>query len=288
MKQPHPADDGAGSTSIIFREWRRLATGLCFATFMIGAFLFRLTAFPFYRILPIAKTRRQDLALALVHRWFNRFMRYMRAMKVIRHFEIRGLEQLDTEKPLLFVANHPTLIDVVAIMGSIPRCNCIVKRALWRHFFMGSVMRATGFIPNDHPRQLLEDCERSFASGRSLVIFPEGTRSPEHGLREFNRGAVRIAIRTGIPLVPIIVTCDPPTLMKHQPWYNVPARPVRLLLEVQKPMEWPAELLAKTSVPARVRALNHYLESWYHEQLGMSSPTPANVPEEPMDPSTDR
>jgi 1-acyl-sn-glycerol-3-phosphate acyltransferase len=57
-----------------------------------------------------------------------------------------------------------------------------------------------------------------------VLIFPEGTRSPPRGLRRFKAGAFEICLRAGVPLVPILISCDPPTLFKGLAWYALPKK----------------------------------------------------------------
>jgi 1-acyl-sn-glycerol-3-phosphate acyltransferase len=81
------------------------------------------------------------------------------------------------------------------------------------------------------------------ADGQSVLVFPEGTRSPEQGLHELQRGAFEIARRTGVPVVPILITAAPPWLMKHQPWWAVPRTMNRTRLRPlpDAPVEVPSE-----------------------------------------------
>jgi 1-acyl-sn-glycerol-3-phosphate acyltransferase len=62
-------------------------------------------------------------------------------------------------------------------------------------------------------------------------MFPEGTRSPEAGLRPFRAGAAHIASRAGVPVVPVLVRCDPPTLLRGDAWWKVPARTPTLSIQ---------------------------------------------------------
>jgi 1-acyl-sn-glycerol-3-phosphate acyltransferase len=61
-------------------------------------------------------------------------------------------------------------------------------------------------------------------AGNSLFVFPEGSRSFERKLRRFRRGAVEAAIRAEVPIVPMFISVNPPMLMKHQPWHEVPRK----------------------------------------------------------------
>ncbi len=188
-------------------------------------------------------------------------------LKIIDKFEIEGIENIKQYNYYIFVANHPTLIDEVAIMSCIPLCNCIVKKTLWQHAYLGSIVRAAGYIVNDHTAQLIKDYEDSFKAGRSLIIFPEGTRSPLYSLHTFQRGAAQIALRTEIPIVLVVITCDPPILLKGQPWYKIPEHPIHFKLHFHPLSTLPKEIQEKNNFPLKARALTQYFENFFRERL---------------------
>ncbi len=124
---------------------------------------------------------------------------------------IRYAAPLDPTRPYVFLANHasnldpPLLADVLA-----PRRTAIfIKQELMRIPFLGRGMRAASFIPVarsrsvEDARRSLDEAGRVLGSGISLVIFPEGTRSPDGQLLPFKRGPFLIAMRAGVPIVPI-------------------------------------------------------------------------------------
>jgi len=255
----------------LFRQWRICATGLAFLTFMMGSVLLTLTAFPAIQLLPLAPENKRRKILQLIHKSFKIFMSYMVFLKIIETFETEGLEDIKPYGNCIFIANHPTLIDVIAIMSCIPFCNCIVKKSLWKHPYFGNVVRVAGYIVNDHAAQLIADCDTSFKAGCSLIIFPEGTRSPADGLHTFNRGAAQIVLRTEIPIVLVVIICDPPTLLKGQPWYEVPERPVRLKLHFHPLSTLPKAAREKHHFPLQVRVLTQYFEDFFRERLHVNT-----------------
>ncbi|MGE3538587.1 MAG: lysophospholipid acyltransferase family protein [Candidatus Tectimicrobiota bacterium] len=255
----------------IFQAWRICATGMAFSTFMLCSLVLSITVFPLIQLLPIAQEKKTNHILQWVHWSCKLFIKYMLCLKIMGSFEVQGLEDVYPHKGCIFIANHPTLIDVVAIMSCVPRCNCIVKASLWEHAYIGSVVRAAQYIPNKHAAQIIADCQQSFQAGRSLIIFPEGTRSPASGLRPFNRGAAQIALRTEVPIVLISITCDPPTLLKGQAWYEVPARPFRLRLCFHPLDTLPQAVRDNPSFPLKVRAFNAYLEEFFGTTTHMTS-----------------
>jgi len=249
------------------RQWRVVATGLCFLTFLCAGLVLTVTVLPLILLLSATPEQKERRVLTLIHYGFKFFMRYMQMLNPIGSFHVQGLDQLSSVKGSLFIANHPTLIDVVAIISCLPTCQCIVKKSLLQNVFFGGLLRTAGYIANDYGVQLMDDCARRLQAGRSLLIFPEGTRSPVDGLHAFSRGAAQIAIRTGAPVVPVVITCEPPTLGKGDPWYAVPARPIDLTLRFLPPLEIPAAVTDKKGIPLQARALTRHLENFFLQEL---------------------
>jgi 1-acyl-sn-glycerol-3-phosphate acyltransferase len=249
------------------RKWRVVTTGLCFLTFVCGGLVLTLTALPCILLLSSTPAQREQRVLTLIHYAFKFFIRYMQVLNPIASFRVHGLEHVSAATGSLFIANHPTLIDVVAIISCLPDCQCLVKKSLLQNFWFGGLLRAASYVANDHAVQLIDDCARRLHAGHSLLIFPEGTRSPAAGLHPFTRGAAQIAIRTGAPIIPVVITCDPPTLLKGQPWYTVPPRPIDLRLRFLPPVEIPPAVTNKQGVPLQARALTRHLENLFRHEL---------------------
>ena len=184
----------------------------------------------------------------------------------LAEIRIRGAERLRVPGTLA-VANHPTLLDVVLIGAQMPQVDCVVKKEAWSNPFMRHVVSATGYVPNDLGESVIEACAERLRRGRSLLLFPEGTRSPEGGLGPFMRGAAHLALRSGCPLTPIVVRCTPPTLMRGQKWYDVPDRRMSFDIEVCEPIG-----LAQAGAPGEPRSvaarrLTAALRDFYRERL---------------------
>lgn len=267
--KPSQPASGQQSRGWLNREYRRLGIGLCFLTFMAGGLCCSLIA-GLFLLLPVSAARRKRFSLGLVHHSLRFFLRFMMALRLMARFEMNGREHLDTaDKPTLFIANHPTLIDIVAIMATIPKCNCIIKSSLFNNPFYGFFIRRAGLVPNDCGPDLLDRVGTELAEGTSLVVFPEGTRSPEGGLHPFKRGAAQIAVRHGVTIVPIRVQCEPSTLRKGQPWYDITDRPVDFRLDIAPPFDIPDHVKRQPEVPLKVRALTRALENYYREWLAI-------------------
>jgi len=119
---------------------------------------------------------------------------------------VQGREHLAAGGPFVFTPNHQSHLDILALLGYLPgRPRFAAKRELWRHPVVGAVLDTLGMIPIDreHPEHAVEALNRA---GRddSIVIFPEGRRSLDGRLGEFKKGAFVLAIRAGLPVVPVV------------------------------------------------------------------------------------
>jgi 1-acyl-sn-glycerol-3-phosphate acyltransferase len=214
--------------------WRVFATGFVFVLFGVGALVISLTMFPLLRLSAWnADTARRRIQRGM-QLTFRGYMEVMRVMGILT-YGVDGAEQL--RKPgRLVVANHPTLLDVVLLVSQMPEVDCIVKRGLWRNPFLRWPVSWAGYLPNSEGEQLIEECAATLRHGHSLLVFPEGTRSVPGAPLQMQRGAAHIALAADSEILPVTITCDPPTLFKGNPWYRVPARRFHLQVSVGAPV----------------------------------------------------
>jgi len=210
--------------------WRIFATALSFSLFGLGGALVPIFATPVILLRSNNSDDRQRMARSLIQKTFYCFIVFMRSVGILT-WKTEGLERLRRPK-LLILANHPTLIDVVFLVAFTNNADCVVKGHLRNNLAMRGFIKLTGFMANDHGAALLDNAEQSIGNGSALIIFPEGTRTtPQQPLR-FRRGAANIAIRTGTPVTPVVIRCNPITLSKQHNWYNIPSKPFHMQFEV--------------------------------------------------------
>ena len=244
--------------------WRLAATGGCFAIFSLGGFLLWLLVFPLVRV--VSTRRRPERIRWIVHKSFGAFLWLMESVGIMR-MEVEGGEKLRDSGGVLLLANHPTLIDVVALVSLMPSASCIVKQALWDDPFLGGVVRSAGYLSNSDSDGLVDDCARDLRAGKPLIIFPEGTRTwPGEPLR-FQRGAAYIALRSGVPVLPVLIDCRPSTLTRRERWYQIPSRRFHLRIKVLDPLavqRWAPQEEAQTIA---ARKLTRALEEFFVLEL---------------------
>ena len=213
------------------RAWRTFGTALSFIAFGVGGLLLRVLVFPLVGLFSRDRATLERRARALIRASFAGHIRVMHGLGVMT-FEIRGLERLQ-RRGLLVLANHPTLVDVVLLVSRLPDADCVVKSRLANNPFTRGPVRATGYICNDNGAGLVDDCIASVRSGRNLLIFPEGTRTPAGELLgPLQRGAANIAVRGRLDITPVVIRCEPRTLGKGEKWYRVPPRRFHLCMDV--------------------------------------------------------
>ena len=127
---------------------------------------------------------------------------------------VEGLENIPKDTPCVFVGNHRSYYDIPLLLASLDKPHGILaKEALEKIPLLTRWMKLLGcvFVQRDDLRasvRALNDATAIVESGKSFVIFPEGTRykGEEGGAGEFKAGAFRIAVKTGVPVVPVALT----------------------------------------------------------------------------------
>ena len=248
------------------RAWRTFGTAVSFAAFGLGGLLLRVLVFPAMRLFSWDRAILEERARALIKHSFAAHVGLMHRVGVMT-YEIRGLERLQ-RNGLLVLANHPTLVDVVLLVSRLPNPDCVVKSKLANNPFTRGPVRATGYICNDNGAGLVDDCIRSIRSGRNLLIFPEGTRTPADAvLGPLQRGAANIAVRGRINVTPVVVRCEPRTLGKGEKWYRVPSRRFHLSVEVLPDLPVAPFLADESPEPLAARRLTDALADLFMGEL---------------------
>jgi 1-acyl-sn-glycerol-3-phosphate acyltransferase len=221
--------------SELSRLWRVARTGSAFALFFGGGALLAL-ALPAARRLagdPAGFDRRAQRWIA---RGYRAFMAYAEGLG-LTEVRFEGIERLREPGPRVVVPNHPTLLDTPLLGQCMPQADCIANPDWADHPLLRGAIAAANYVRNDAGAEAIDEGVRRLREGRSLLIFPEGTRTPRGvPLGPLRRGAAHIALRAGAPLQPVVIQCAPRTLMKGQRWHDVPDRPFVLSVRVLPPL----------------------------------------------------
>ena len=141
----------------------------------------------------------------------NGFGRLWVSVSGIR-LHVSGLENIEKDTPYVIVANHRSNIDIMTLIAALPiPIRFLSKKEVFKFPILGAAMRGVGMVALDREmgRKELASIIRSsrtlVSEGRSLVVFPEGTRSLTGEMLPFKTGALHIASRLGCPVLPVAV-----------------------------------------------------------------------------------
>lgn len=244
--------------------WRLLATAASFVLFGLGGLALRVLVFPLLACLPGGAERHRQRARHTIGWLFWRFVRFMHAVGVLT-YRIEGAERLGRPGQMI-IANHPSLIDVVFLIGLVRQANCVVKQSLFDNPFTRGPVSEAQYIGNDGSMDMLDAAVASLRQGQPLIIFPEGTRTAPGQPPTFHRGAAAIALRGAKIITPVTIQVSPTTLTKHEPWYRIPARRVHFTLRVGADID-PQAFAAQGPAPQASRKLNDHLHQHYIKEL---------------------
>jgi 1-acyl-sn-glycerol-3-phosphate acyltransferase len=123
---------------------------------------------------------------------------------------IVGRDRIVPDRATVMVANHLSLLDILVLFRTFAHFKWVSKIENFRVPFIGWNMSLNGYIKikrGDRASvlRMMQDCERTLARGSSIMMFPEGTRSPTGRMRAFKPGAFELALRTGSPIQPILI-----------------------------------------------------------------------------------
>jgi 1-acyl-sn-glycerol-3-phosphate acyltransferase len=210
-----------------------------------------------------------------VGRWFRRAA--VTAVKLIPFwkFHTDGMVIADPRRPYVAVSNHESYADIFLISHLPWEMKWLSKEAIFRIPVMGWMMRMAGDIAVQRGdarsrRQALADVRDRLEKGVSVMIMPEGTRSPGDDLLPFHDGAFRVAINAGVPILPMALAGTRHAMAKDSMRFNR----ARAVVRVLEPVE--TEGLSEADVPAlrdRVREMITAAREELRRDLGLYAPT---------------
>jgi 1-acyl-sn-glycerol-3-phosphate acyltransferase len=166
-----------------------------------------------------------------------------------------GRENLEDGRAYLFMSNHASNLDppvITPLLGR--RISIIAKQELFKIPFFGRAMRAAGFVAVNRSAsraavQSIHDAIGVLQSGQAMLVFPEGTRSPDGKLLPFKKGPFLLAMEAGVPVVPITVVGS------HEAWPKgkMSLHPGEVVVHFHPPID-PRRFARKEELLVAVRA----------------------------------
>lgn len=183
----------------------------------------------------VALVYRGDPGRRVRGRWMRNFGKTTSALTPIWRFTTRGPKPPDIDtRPYVVVSNHESTADPFLISWLPWDMRWVSKESLFRLPVIGLLMRFGGDIPlrrgdKESVLEMLAECHRTLAAGVSVMLFPEGTRSPDGELLPFKDGAFQLAIEAGVPVLPVVVQGTRACRPKGSLWFGEARASVQVL-----------------------------------------------------------
>lgn len=177
------------------------------ATIFLTLFSACLDLFVVYPISLIADRKARRFLHTVSAEWARTIIRWSSIWRLV----VTGKEHLEKGKHYIVIANHQSMLDILAVCAGVPiNFKFLAKRELFQIPFMGWAMAAAGYIPVDRAshrsgREAMHRITRVLDKGVSVLLFPEGTRSPDGKIHAFKMGAFKLARDNKVQILPVVV-----------------------------------------------------------------------------------
>lgn len=235
-----------------------IVIGYYFTLLMFGVLGLTLSLFALLTGFLPATERVERFFQRAIHRHFELFVWWTTSARL---FAVRyhGLEHLAREPGgRVVVANHPGLTDITVLLARLPEALCIFKPAIRRNPVLGAAARRAGYLASDGGHEVVRRAAGKIAAGHTLIIFPEGTRTPVGlSVGPFRPGFILMARRAGRPIQLVRILNSRPVLAKDRAWWKLPPLPASADVMI-------GPCLAVTAAADTAQAAAE-IEAWYRQ-----------------------
>ena len=156
------------------------------------------------------------------------FRFYLASLSLSRRFsfDVKALDVLRDEAPLIIAPNHPCLLDAVMVISRLPNVSCVLKANLMNNIFLGAGAWLARYIRNEPVRRMIRLAIADFDCGSHLLLFPEGTRTTACPVNPLKGSIALIAHHARVPVQTILIETDSAYLSKGWPLFRRPPMPI--------------------------------------------------------------
>ena len=270
--QPQPRSTGrrASLSSGIGRAARSIGQVFLFAVFGLYGALMSTLVVPVYSVFVRDRVRRAHGIRRLMYHITRTYIGAMRVLRLI-DLEVSGIDRVPSPGSLI-VANHPSLIDALLLLGHVKDGVVVAKRSLQVNPFTWGGIRGANYVVNADPQSLIDECRARIAAGETLVLFPECTRTADDGVVRLRRGAAHIAVRSRCTLLPVTIEFSEPLLTKNSRWWLAPKVRPSVRVRGHAAIDPGQFLKDDCSVSLAARRLTEHLREFYSDKLKVMEP----------------
>lgn len=227
--------------------------------------------------LSVAFDRRRRLLHLFTSAWAYHYVMLMPLWKV----SFQGRSHIDPGSTYVLVANHQSLLDIPVLFGLFRPFKWVSKQEVFRVPIIGWNMALAGYVSLRRGRKgsitrMMRDCRAQLGRGSSILIFPEGTRSPDGRMRKFRQGAFTLAQDAGVRVVPIAVHGTHESLPKKGAIFRQ-SRPVEITVRVLEPVAPDAAAEAEELTRMVEEMIGRELEAMRKRRWGEEQPEEPSV-----------
>jgi 1-acyl-sn-glycerol-3-phosphate acyltransferase len=183
------------------------------------------------------RARRGAAVRATIRRLFVGWCAWLHATRLI-YVRFHGFTPDALAGPAVYIANHPGLLDATFILSQLPDAICIFKPAIMRNPVLGPAALMAGYASGSNGVDLIRDVAARVTQGRSLLIFPEGTRTAGNVVTNtFKPGFALIAERAHVPVRLILVRAPRDLVPKGWSWWRAPTFPAHVEISLLGELE---------------------------------------------------
>lgn len=191
--------------------WRAFLVFLEIGLFGIGALTIGGIIFPVLSLF-IKEDKRREYFSGIIHSSWKFFIWVIESTKVVK---VNTNGDLSKIKGKIVVASHPSLIDIILLIGQMPKSLCLAKKELLKNPVMRNIVKSLYIINDIEPEVFQKNALEALNDGYNIVIFPTGTRTLPGEDTKIHKGAAQLAIISGVNIVPINIKTDVPFLIKN-------------------------------------------------------------------------
>lgn len=216
----------------MIKLYRSALVIFCFIFFGIGAFIISFLIIPYIKLFVKKEKRRECYQSVLRNSWKN-FIDMTVRLGIIK-VNIKDYEHLTNIKNKVIVATHPSFIDIVILVGLIPKSICFAKKELLHNFLLKDIVKSICISNGLELEEMKSVTKEYLDEGYNVIIFPMGRRHKQDEFPKIRKGAAVVALNSGKNIVPVKMYTDYDFLQIGQPVYDAGDKVINYYIE---PME---------------------------------------------------